>query len=82
MPFTGNVTAAAGEQTISFRIDLENITIKMRNVSGLGDPGATTFPDAQYRYIIIPSSGLMDTNGADVYGLTYDEVVSHYNLQK
>lgn len=93
LPFTENITGAdAAGQTISYRFEVNDITIKMRNVSGTGDPGIFGGPGiAEYRYIIIPSSNksnqgsssqnILDDlrrNGVDINN--YDSVASYFNL--
>ena len=82
LPFTDNITGSdpAG-QTISFRFEVNDLTIKMRNVSGAGDPGTFGGPGiAEYRYIIIPSTVLGRTESTDFSKMTYEEVISYLGL--
>ena len=79
LPFTENVNSAEGE-IVHFRFSLNNLTIKMRRVGGVGDPGI--FGDigiVEYRYIIIPSNSTLKTRN-DYSKMTYEEVVEYLNL--
>lgn len=80
LPFSTNITG--GEQTLSFEIELNDLTIKMRNVSGSGDPGIFGGPGiAEYRYIIIPASSSGKTSNLNYSKMTYEEVMNHFNLE-
>lgn len=92
LPFTENVTGADPiGQTVSFRFELEDLTLKMRNASGTGDPGTFGGPGvAEYRYIIIPPANtksanskeaiLKELNDAGVDINDYHEVMDYYGL--
>jgi len=87
LPFTENITGAdpAG-QIVSYRFDPDILTLKMRNVTGAGDPGTFGGPGiAEYRYIVIPASSAgtspledMLDRGVDVNN--YIEVMAYYGL--
>ena len=81
LPFTENITGADPTgQTLSFRFEVNDLTLKMRNVSGTGDPG--TFGGsgiAEYRYIIIPSDSGR-TESIDFSKMSYEEVITYLGL--
>jgi len=82
LPFTDNITGAdpAG-QTISFRFELNDLTLKMRNVIGTGDPGTFGGPGiAEFRYIIIPSNTSDKTQNIDFSEMSYEEVINYFGL--
>tara|TARA_R100000935_G_scaffold36196_1_gene57049 strand:- start:169681 stop:170364 length:684 start_codon:yes stop_codon:yes gene_type:complete len=92
LPFTDNITGADPEgQTLTYRFEVNDLTIKMRNVSGSGDPGTFGGPGiAEYRYVIIPAQGrsagltynsleaYLASKGVDI--TNYDQVASYYKL--
>jgi len=60
---------------LSHRFEVTDFTIKMRNVSGAGDPGTFGCPGiAEYRDIIIPSLGAQQSAP-----LTFESVKRHLN---
>ena len=80
LPFTDKIVGGAENQILSFRVNTNIITIKMRNESGSGDPGTFSGNSTsnQYRYIIIPS-GTNKTN-VNFKKMSYQEVIDYFNL--
>jgi len=83
LPYTENITGTDPDgQIVSFRYSMNDLTIKMRNVSGSGDPDTFGGPGiAEYRYIIIPASGSGKTSNLNYSKMTYEEVINHFNLE-
>ena len=80
LPFSANITG--GEQTLSFQIELNDLTIKMRNVSGAGDPGTFGGPGiAEYRYVIIPANATGRLGNTDLSKMSYKEVMELFDLK-
>ncbi|MFC5196480.1 hypothetical protein ACFPH8_14155 [Bizionia hallyeonensis] len=81
LPYSGNITG--GEQQLSFEINPNTLTIKMKNVSGSGDPDTFGGPGvAEYRYIIVPSNNTGKMKNTDFSKMTYEEVMSHFGLEE
>ncbi len=80
LPFTDKIVGGGENQVLSFRLNLGALTIKMRNVSGSGDPGTFSGNETsnQYRYIIIPSG--TNKTGVDFTIMSYQQVMDYFDL--